>query len=374
MNPNDRQTENGGPVTFSSLPQQDLLGLTARAVLRVEAWIQQEMRGPRSALVRAACDDVELTAEFVRGVAGEFVDVVSALREESAYLDACRAIHADVRAVHARLILIDQHDHNDRHRSARALETHSAELRRGLFDAVVSFRAVVDQVVVDPERLKGAQQLAETVEDELLLRGFAGADAAEHAAHRTFTRLRGLLDKARRTTGDIGAQALGHEYEKHAKDEAHVADVLRWWAVGLSVAAAAAALWFSHTVTQAPLPVALARLSVTVPLGLLAIYLGKESARHRQVARWSSELSIALRTVDAFIEGSSSKTDGRALRHALGMRVYGSTPDRAEPLGTQLTDQLLDPVRKVSESVQGLGEAAQRLRDVVEKPRGGRQP
>ena len=199
-----------------------------------------------------------------------------------------------------------------------------------------------------------------------------GGGAADHELKRTVAWIRDLYEKGSRLTGRNAARSLGNEYDEHAKKEARTADVLRWWVAGLALVIAGAALWFNYAVTEKTLLLELARLSVTIPLGLLALYLAKESARHREVARWSRELAIALHTVDSYIV-TSPKTHGHALRQALGMRIFGTAPDPVGQSDTHVLDELLGPVRKVTDSVQGLSEAAQNLRNAIEKPRGGRQ-
>ena len=207
-------------------------------------------------------------------------------------------------------------------------------------------------------------KIVEEFERLLDERGVAGVAASDHE-HERFSLRRSL-------TGRAAARSLGNEYDEHAKKEARAADVLRWWVAGLALLVAGAAVWFNYRVSEATLLLELARLSVSVPLGLLAVYLARESARHREAAHWSRELAIALHSVDSYA-AASPEADRHALRQALGMRVFGAAPDSAKPAEPDILDQMLGPVRKVTESVQGMSEAAQKLREVVEKPRGGRQ-
>ena len=175
------------------------------------------------------------------------------------------------------------------------------------------------------------------------------------------------ITAAARRIGQDGAERLGNAYDNYARREARTADFLRWFVIGLTFVIAGGAVWFNLRVTTATLALELARLSATIPLGLLTLYLARESRRHRRAASWASELAIALHTVDAY---SAPLTEGEALRQALGMRVYGTPVDMAAPPDPDVLEELLNPVKKVTESVQGLSEAAQKLRDVVEKPRG----
>jgi hypothetical protein len=336
--------------------------------------IDENWRSTQSEFVRGACDDAEMAAEFVNRMPVSNAAFTLALWENDAYVRSFEKMRLAVRSISGCLLDIDRSNGKPRPRSVRTLTEDAAKLRRGLYDAIIAVRNVVRQseATVPLRDREMALQLADKIEDQIVARGLGGVDVAENEAKRVLTRIWGVYAEARRAAGDIGAKSLGHEYAKYAAREARVANILRWIVGGLTLVVVAGAVWFNYRVTEATVVLELARLSATIPLGLLAVYLAKESTKHRDAARWSRELAIALHTVDVYAEGSPAP-DGQALRQALGMRVYGATPDRTtsapDPV---LIKDALDLLKKVAETAQGPADLVQRLRDILEKLRDGK--
>lgn len=332
------------------------LEATENAIYDLAQRIRADWRSPRPGTVRRVCDDVELGANLLKRMKGkaeaqadgdEEPAVVSALfrpmlEADPANREAYHTVRAAVRSISGWLLAFDQYEGRTRERATAALIEHATELRSGLFDVLAALRAVVARATdVDEAARNEALKVAYEFEDELAARGLVGPVAAEHELKRTMAWLRDRTAKK-------AAGALGNEYDKHANREAHTANVLRWCVAGLALITAGAAVWFNYSVTEATLLLELARLSVTIPLGLLALYLARESARHRATAAGSRELAIALHSVDNYI-ATSPEPDGQALRQALGMRAFGTAPMSAT--GTRESDVLQTVITKLTETV-----------------------
>jgi hypothetical protein len=251
-------------------------------------------------------------------------------------------VRAAVHKISGWLLAFDQFEGKARDNAARALSDYAGLLRYGLGKAMTALREVVDQGAdVESGVRDRVLVIVEEFERVLDERGVARIAASDQEYGRSWFR--------RSLTGRAAARSLGNEYDQHANKEVYTANVLRRWVAGLAVLVAGAAAWFNYAVTEATLLLELARLSVTIPLGLLALYLARESARHRAAAGWSRELAIALHSVDSYI-ATSPKADGEALRQALGMRIFGATPDTpaADPSESDLLHTVLT---KLTETV-----------------------
>jgi hypothetical protein len=325
---------------------------TERAIDDLVERIRVDWRSPRPGAVRRACHDVELGADLLKRMKGETnadpnAAVVPtlfrpALEADPANRDAYRTVRAAVRSISGWLLAFDQYEGRTRERATSALIEHAKELRSGLFDVLAALREVVDRATdVDAELRDEALQVAEEFEDALAARGLVGPDASDYELKRTMAWLRDRT--AKRAAG-----TLGNKYDEHAGREASTANLLRWCVAGLALVTAGAAVWFNYAVTEATLLLELARLSVTVPLGLLALYLARESARHRTTATCLRELAIALHSVDRYI-ATSPEPDGHALRQALGMRAFGAAPASAAEV--RESDLLHTVVTKLTETV-----------------------
>lgn len=92
-------------------------------------------------------------------------------------------------------------------------------------------------------------------------------------------------------------------FEENAAAEKASADRLRLVASSLVllVSAIAGVVLVSSNFTATTLAGDIARIAVTLPIAVLAGYLGREASRHRASANWYRLLEVQLKTLDAFV-------------------------------------------------------------------------
>jgi hypothetical protein len=136
-----------------------------------------------------------------------------------------------------------------------------------------------------------------------------------------------VLSDTRRAAGVTGESSLAQHFGEYARAEGWQANVLRIACVLtlLSIVAVAVVLLGDKHASELNTPHELARLAITVPLAVLAAYLGREATRHRRVARRAREMEIQLQTVDAFTHPLPDELRDK-LRTELGQQVFAPPP------------------------------------------------
>jgi hypothetical protein len=338
-----------------SVPSADFaasLSFREKAISEQAKTIQDRWRESRHPPVRGVCEDVALVAAFIGGMTGEdgSSPLRSALAGHEAYRTAIKVLRESMREVHGSLDKAVRSAARERDGALRKLMEDADRLLTALRDATAAVRDVVEQAAgMEQPARHVVERFVDDIDDKLVARGSMTPEEAR--ARRLVSAINGLLEKARRATGGVGALGLGREYARYARHESQVATALRCAVGGLAIAVAWLALWFHHGTTEATLLLEVARLSATVPLGVLAIYLARESTRHRTAARRARELAIALQTVDTYI-ADSTEADGHTLRQALGMRAFGP-PTGVPAANPSESDLLHSVIIKVTETVTG---------------------
>jgi hypothetical protein len=288
--------------------------------------------------VRDACEVVTLVARFVnRSFDAHSVVVESirnAVRNDDAYVDAFARIHDTANKFGHCLNALEK-----RKSLVVKLTELADEICDGLGAAVEAFVAVVNErlasYVISQEERTTALNLASEVKEQIgsrrLIREHDRAKAEQQAQ-----------------ASDAAVQLLEDVYEKYARRENRTANLLRGGAIGMLmlIAGAAAAVSFpAHDLTAG---VELLRLSVTLPLALLAGYLGRESSRHRRFARWADARSIHLQSFRVYTDSLGEQGD--EMRRALGEKIFASFVDISD---ADEEHGILDPVTSVLAQVQG---------------------
>lgn len=132
-----------------------------------------------------------------------------------------------------------------------------------------------------------------------------------------------VVSHVREAAGEAATHSLGEHYASFSAGQAKTADRLRILvALLLSAISVAAAtfLLFNHGIKS--WPEQLTRLSITVPLLLLAYYLSRESSRHRNSSARAREVEIRMRTVRAYTAELPRKDRGEILA-LLGRVAFG---------------------------------------------------
>jgi hypothetical protein len=138
-----------------------------------------------------------------------------------------------------------------------------------------------------------------------------------------------VLSDTQDAAGKAGSTSLGVHFGDYATKEKRTADLLRSAAIALLllITGIAATLLESEPKSLNDLGEA-ARLSLTVPLAVLAAYLGREASHHRATSRWARNLEVQLRSVNAYTEPLSPELRDM-IRAELGRRVFSAGLDEA---------------------------------------------
>lgn len=123
----------------------------------------------------------------------------------------------------------------------------------------------------------------------------------QEAKEAGLRRLREQETAAGKLLAALGAEGTSSGYRTTAGDEEKQASFWRWIAMGAGVVGAALAVtlfvwWQGQGIEDLA-----ARFGVTVPVLLLAVYAGSQSAGHRNQEREARRLELAFGSVDAYL-------------------------------------------------------------------------
>ncbi|MBP2324811.1 Ni/Co efflux regulator RcnB [Kibdelosporangium banguiense] len=326
------------------------------AVRKLNRQIGRHWRESTDKQIQSACDDVELTADFIdrcfrtNEVPSSITDVV---RKNDDFVAAFAKIRSTADDFAATLFAIDKADSRDRNPSGsyctlvELLSGLADSLRSQLHEAIEAFIQVVNQQTTNNHNHVDARTKALSVADDI--RSRLKARQLIHEAERA----RIARQKA---DSDRGTRELAEYYLTHAAQEGRRADWLRTGAAILLVAITGGAVCLNFLFDAVSVGAELVRLSATVPIAVLAGYLAKESSNHRRSATWANHLAIAMQTLPDYVQPLGD--DGVELRRLLGQRVFGAAMDQTTPPGD---DGLFDELpRKVADALN-------QLRDTIER-------
>ncbi|MEU4245878.1 hypothetical protein AB0F15_00535 [Amycolatopsis sp. NPDC026612] len=320
--------------------------------------IRRDWNAPKNERVQSACGDAKLVVEFVaRYFHSAEVSAVmrTALRQDNDFVEAFEMIHGTVDEFGGCLAAIGQAGHETN--LVETLEKLADDLRQWLEEAVSAFVAVVDSRAVGQQRLatdrSNALRVATDVRSELSARRFV------HQAERALGETRRVRDQTMELAGEFSAGKSSLHYDSYARSEFKTANRLRSAVVALLLGTALAVVALNIWLEELSLGAELLRLSVTIPIAVLAGYLVRESSKHRATAIWARELAIAMHTITTYIQPLDEA--GVELRRVLGLRAFGSGADRVAASGDLgLYDDLADAVSKAEGILHRVNELLER--------------
>ena len=312
----------------SEQDEQELNARLVEAELTVSALnerIRRDWRNPTDRHVQMACDDLRLVAAFIHGYTPPDLPafVRGALGHDKDFVEAFELIHILSDEFSGCLLAIGQSGPESRF--VAKLTGLASDMCQALDEAVRAFVAVVQDGLsreaaasVRPKAMGLVSDVRNQLQARQLIREAGQAlGQAEHALDETLR----VRDATKKVAGEVGADSFGAEYEQYANRETQVADRLRWSVAFLLVTVVACAVAFAVWMDDVSLRTEVIRLSVTIPLAVLAGYLARESAKHRAAARGARDLAIAMHTLPTYTEPLDEI--GRDLRRVLGMRAFG---------------------------------------------------
>lgn len=159
-----------------------------------------------------------------------------------------------------------------------------------------------------------------------------------------------VLQATRKGAGATGSTSMATHFGELAIKESRTANLLRWLCALtlLSIGVVASLLLVVRDGGDLSTGREIAQLAVTIPLGLMAAYLGREASGHRATARWAKQLEVQLLTLDAFAEPLSAESSD-LLRTELGRQALLSGPVvAATPESSSAVDEAVQLIDRVS--------------------------
>ncbi|ONI84546.1 hypothetical protein ALI22I_28750 [Saccharothrix sp. ALI-22-I] len=353
-------TPNGGDPADPSLSWARTLREAADAVEKLDARIRADWSTVPDERVQLACGDVGLVAEFVYRCLRktEVAEVVSAaVRKDKTYVEAFARIHSTIDDFGACMVAIDRVGSPDEERSGSVdhlvdrLTGLASTLRQDLEKAVDTFVAVVERTAGDPGHAKARANALLVAKDAS--RQLKARKLFEQTERALVKRVRADQRKA---AGNAALKELGRYYADHGENETKRADLLRVVVAGLLVLIAGAGIVINLLGDAASVAAELLRLSVTIPIAVLAGYLARESSKHRLSAKWAHELAIEMRSLPDYAD--SLGDTGEELRRAFGMRVFGTGVERTAPSTEDgLFHEVTESVRRLLEVIESRGKS-----------------
>jgi hypothetical protein len=320
------------------------------AVEKLSERIESQWRESTDRQIQSACDDVELTADFIdRCSTPSKVPswIAAAVEKSNGYVSALAKIRTTIDDFGATLTAIAESDSRSYRTLVESLIDLAGSLRSHLHEAIDVFIQVVnEQTASDHKHLKDrtkALGVADDIRNALKARQF---------------KRNVELDQIERKNADSdrSTRELADYYLSHATKEGRRADNLRWAAVIALFAITGGAVAMNTLFDAVSVGAELVRLSATVPIAVLAGYLARESSRHRRAATWANHLAIAMHTLPDYVRPLGD--DGAGLRKLLGLRVFGAAMDQNTPPGD---DGLFDELpKKVADALNQLRETIER--------------
>lgn len=292
-------------------------------------------------------DDAALDALFVLGrVAAEFFELNSTGYIQQEVPDTL------MRAV-AGVLALAENVRDSLNRSRDNLLTSMDALAA----QVATLAGVTEEVLLNARDFPGY-----TVEEKRRLSDLLAEASATSSRLRVSGQLKGLVDEAREASEtirhhstEIGENELWSFFTAYARSEKISAEVLRalCGATLVTIAVLATVILFHQDASDRSTGEQLGRLSVTVPLGLLAAYLARESGQHRLAAGWARQIAVQLRTIRLYLAELPAAERDR-VQVDFAKRIFGSAVGppangMVDPDVTGLLEKVTDLVRATKE-------------------------
>jgi hypothetical protein len=153
--------------------------------------------------------------------------------------------------------------------------------------------------------------------------------------------------------GVVAEGSLAIEFATIARAERRPALIFQGLTIALFVGTIAYAAAVAYESREPSVELA-QRLSVAIPVLLLAGYFSRESTRHRRAQRWATVLTAQLRTINAYT-AQLDDANAAVLRQSFGQRVFMSSPDGVESASddSDATGSLLAGSADLARAIRG---------------------
>jgi hypothetical protein len=153
--------------------------------------------------------------------------------------------------------------------------------------------------------------------------------------------------------GVVAEGSLANEFASIAKAERRPALFFQTLTILLFIGTIAYAAVVAYESREPSVELA-QRLSVAIPVLLLAGYFSRESTRHRRAQRWATVLTAQLRTINAYT-AQLDDSNAAVLLQTFGQRVFMSSPDGVDSASddSDATGSLLAGSADLARAIRG---------------------
>jgi hypothetical protein len=292
----------------------------------------ESFRRSAGQLVRGLSDDVDASKAHLL----ESRDELSAEMEK---------LQSSVGEINTRLQ--QQQETVDKQSASQAQEFQTAQQERSaLFE-----KGIAGQTAEFDKALAAAIEKSEQGVAALGVRGTAIVEEMEEQK-----------DKAEKLLDAIGRTGTEFGFKEYAETEKGEANRWRWVAVASLVAIVGIGFWVlvsAHRAVEIDLSLSLLKLVVTLPLGALAAYAGRQSHQHRQNETATRMLHLDIAAIDPYIallpEGEQHLIKAEMARRIFGHRinVAGDKSAGAVTIADQALREVLDRIGVSGEGAKG---------------------
>lgn len=250
-------------------------------------------------------------------------------------------------------------DASSPHRLKTAVDGEDVATMMGLNEYSQALERTVDSIIRAYDQLTAAcypHDMGSSFGPQALRTYWEDADEVRNVVSDTILardQARAALEATRTAAGEVGDVVLSVHFAKYATDEKRRAVILQIGTTACLLAIAVVAallLWRDHLEPGNSIFAALAKLSVSIPLAVLAAYFARESTKHFESARWASEIAVQLLTVDAYIAPIASDM-GADIKRDLASRVFSQRHPQSSDDRTLL--ELVERMRQLVEVFRG---------------------
>jgi DNA repair exonuclease SbcCD ATPase subunit len=217
----------------------------------------------------------------------------------------------------------DEREHQFEELQAQLKESSDAQIEQLRHQATAQLEAMEPEftklqtaITAEKQRLDALagqqQQQFDSLKEAWSTRVEAQSEDAETKASKTLAKMQAILEQAQLVANAIASTGTATAYGQDAKDERKMANRWRLGAIGLGLIAALVAgftlIWRPFESGPLSSQAVIGRILVSLAVGALASYAGRESGKHRNREVRSRQLELELTAFPPFIEGLDEAT------------------------------------------------------------------
>lgn len=311
------------------LEQAHVYADQALAALGTAIPIRGEVDG--EALRQSAESFRRSAGQLVRGLSSEVDDINTKLAENRTELES--QVHQLSEKLTAFESQLDAHKQT----LDQQIETFKSDFTTQEKERSAAFNASIEE----------QQTKFQSVVDEQSAQAENTTEAFKGKANDVLDQMDEMKGKAERLLDAIGRTGTEFGFKEYAQEEKGRADLWRWIAVVSLALIVGVGIWVltTHDEAKVDLSYAILKLLITVPLGALATYAGRQSHAHRENERAARNLHLDIAAIDPYIAllpgTEQEKIKAEMARKIFGHRYVVAPSKKAGRIG--ITEQVVGP-------------------------------